>query len=480
MQTSSQPPPNASIKTLAGATTSAHLGEVAQPEGVRASRADAIALPSILVLFWIVYALSPVTTSTDSAWTFHVAASILQQRNINLDEYRSLINLQDDYRMRVVDGHIYSYYPVATPLLVTPAVWMINKVYPLVYRTDFYAYLQTHEPDTRTARLEKILASAIGALAAAAVYLLARRELGPGSSVMLAAIFAFATSMWSTATRALWQHGPSALFLAAALLLLFRARQRPRWFFWLGLVLALAYLIRPTNSLAVGFVGLYVLINFPKQVWLYVAGLAVVFIPYVAQNWFTYGNPFPPYSYQLFERFSTPSVFLEGLAGTLVSPARGLFIFSPVFLLSIYGMYLRLRGRLTLSNTDLYLAAILPAHWIMVALFQDWGGAWSVGPRYFVDVIPLLVYFLIPILRPEVLAVRGLRYALIATVLVSALIQFHASTSIYPWMWNGKPVALVEAPQRKWDWGDLQFLRGFCPSNPLEGRAPACWFTPHE
>ncbi len=447
---------------------------------LRVSRVDAIAVAAIIVVCWIVYAVSPLTTSTDSAWTFHVAASILQQHNINLDEYRNLIDLKVDYRMRVVDGHIYSYYPVATPLLVTPAVWLINQLYPLVYPTDFYTYLQTHAPDTRTARLEKLLASVFGALAGATIYLLARRELSVNRSLILAGIFAFATSMWSTATRALWQHGPSALFLAVGLLLLFRAKERPRWFLALGLVLACAYLIRPTNALAVASIGLYALLNHPRQVWLYVVGLAVIFIPYVVQNWLTYGNLFPPYSYQLFERFSTPSVFLEGLAGTLISPARGLFIFSPVFLFAVYGAYLRLKGRLSLSNPNLYLASIIVAHWIMIALFQDWGGAWSIGPRYFVDVIPLLAYFLIPILRPEVLAARSIRTVFVATVLISTLIQLHCSTSIYPWMWNGKPAALVEAPQRKWDWGDLQFLRGFCASNPLEGRAPACWFEPHD
>ena len=59
--------------------------------------------------------LSPVTTSTDSAWTFHVSGSILREANINLDEYRSLMDLDVDYRLRVIGGHIYSYYPVATP-----------------------------------------------------------------------------------------------------------------------------------------------------------------------------------------------------------------------------------------------------------------------------------------------------------------------------------------------------------------------------
>jgi hypothetical protein len=441
---------------------------------------EALLLAGIFILCWGSYAVSPVTTSTDSAWTFHVAASILQQGNLNLDEYRSLMNLKLDYRLRSVSGHIYSYYPVATPLLVTPAVWVINELYPILYPTDFYAYLQSHAPNTRTARLEKLLASGIGALAAAAVYLLARRELSVASSLLAAGIFAFATSMWSTATRALWQHGPSALMLTLALLLLFKARERPRWYFALGAALALAYLIRPTNALAIAFIALYVLINQPKHLWLFAAGLAIIFAPYVGQNWLTYGNAFPPYSYQLFERLSTPPVFFEGLAGTLISPGRGLFVFTPVFLLSMYGAYLRLKGYMSLANPDAYLAAILVAHWIVVALFQDWGGAWSIGPRYFVDVIPLLLYFLIPVLRADVLLRGSIRAALVATVLVSTLIQLHCSTSAYPWMWNGKPAALVEAPQRKWDWGDLQFLRGFCPTDPLEGRAPACWFQAHD
>lgn len=448
--------------------------------GSRLTGADALLLIVILIVCYVVYALSPVTTSTDSAWTFHLATSILRQHNIDLDEYRSIINLKLDYRMRVVDNHIYSYYPVATPLLVTPAVWLLNKLYPSIYPTDFYTYLQTHAPDTRTARLEKLLASGIGALAAAVMYLLARRELSVVRSLAIAGIFAFATSMWSTATRALWQHGPSALFLAAALYLLFAKRDEPRWFFWIGLILGYAYLIRPTNSLALGFIGLYLLCNFPRQIWLYALGVAAIFVPYLAQNWFTYGNLLPPYSYQLFQRLATPTVFLQGLAGTLISPARGLFIWSPLFLFSVYGAYLRLKGRLTLANPDIYLAAVIVSHWIIISLFEDWGGAWSIGPRYFVDVLPLLVYFLIPMLREGALASKGLRYAFITTVLLSTLIQFHASTSIYPWMWNGKPVALVEAPQRKWDWGDLQFLRGFCPGNPLEGRAPACWFQSHD
>ena len=442
----------------------------------RVYRTDGIALIAIVVLASAIYILSPVTTSTDSAWTFHVAASMLRQGNIDLDEYRGNMNLKIDYRLRLVGGHVYSYYPIATPLLVTPAVWVINKIYPLIYRTDFYTYLDQHAPDTRTARLEKVIASGIAALSAALIYLIARRELGTLKSLAITFVFAFSTSIWSTASRALWQHGPSVLFLSAALYLALLAKQKEHLTFWAGIILGCAYLIRPTNSLAVAFLGLYILINHRKAVWLYALGLGLILVPYLILNWLTYQNILPPYSYQLFERLAPPKVFGEALAGTLISPARGLLIFSSVFLFAIYGAYLRLKYDLTLASIDLYLVAILLAHWITTSLFEDWGGAWSIGPRYFVDITPFLVYFLIPIMQGKTLAGASWRYAFITSILVSTLIQFHCSTSIYPFMWNGKPRALVEAPERKWDWGDLQFLRGFCPNDPLEGRAPACWF----
>src|SRR5574341_835195 len=168
-------------------------------------------LAGIVTLAFAVYALSPVTTSTDSAWTFHLATSILREHNIDLDEYKGIIDLQLDYRMRVINGHIYSYYPIATPLLVAPAVWAINLLYPASHTTDFYTYLAQHAPDDRTARLEKLVASGIVALATGTMYLVARRQLARAGALAAALMFGFATSMWSTASRALWQHGPSVL-----------------------------------------------------------------------------------------------------------------------------------------------------------------------------------------------------------------------------------------------------------------------------
>lgn len=434
----------------------------------------------LLALFLFTFAaqaLSPVTTSTDSAWTFHVAASLLREHNYSLDEYRSIINLQLDYRVRVVDGHIYSYYPVATPLLVSPIVWVVNILYPISHPTDFYTYLAQHAPDERTARLEKLIASGIVALATCLMYLISRLRLGVAGSLLVALAFAFGTSMWSTASRALWQHGPSVLFLALALYLTLVARDRGWISLLVGATLGFAYLIRPTNSLSVAFFGLYFLVNQRHHLWLYALGVAAILAPYVASNWLTYHNPFPPYAYQLFERLATPAEFGEAMVGTLISPSRGLFIFTPIFLFAGYGIYLAAKnGYVNLQTIDPYLIAIVVLHWITTSMFEDWGGAWSIGPRYFVDVIPFLTYFLIPALAAWAGRPLVFKSAFALALMFGVLVQFHGSTSIDPWMWNGKPQALVEAPQRKWDWGDMQFLRGFCAQNPLEGRAPACWF----
>jgi hypothetical protein len=435
----------------------------------------------IFLIIYGVHTISPVTTSTDSAWSFHVAASILRERNVNLDEYRNLIDMKIDYRLRLVNGHIYYYYPIATPLLITPIVWLINKVYPIFYPTDFYTYLAQHAPNTHTAKMEILIAAGFVALSAIFIYLIGRRYLGVMKSLLLTFIFAFSTSMWSTASRALWQHGPSVLFLSCALYLLLLAREKPIYFPLIGLLLGYAYLIRPTNSIEVAFFGLYILVNYRKQCIPYILGVAAILIPYIISNWITYGNLFPPYSYQLFERLATLKGFGEALAGTLISPARGLFVFSSIFIFSVYGAVIRIKqNHISLANLDLYLIAILLAHWIITSLFEDWGGAWSIGPRYFVDVIPFLIYFLIPVFQGNSLFKPVLMYAFVATILLSTFIQFHSSTSIYPFMWNGKPQALVDAPERKWDWGDLQFLRGFCQNNPLEGKAPDCWFHPND
>lgn len=62
--------------------------------------------------------------------------------------------------------------------------------------------------------MEVIIASFLVALTAATLFLTARRFLLPRYSAAVAMVFAFATSAWSTGSRAV-QHTPSMLLIAS-------------------------------------------------------------------------------------------------------------------------------------------------------------------------------------------------------------------------------------------------------------------------
>ena len=80
--------------------------------------------------------------------------------------------------------------------------------------------------------VEVLLGSVIVALTTVILFFTARMYLGVGASVVLALLFAFGTSAWSTASRALWQHGPDMLMLTTGLYLLSLSARRPSVLPW--------------------------------------------------------------------------------------------------------------------------------------------------------------------------------------------------------------------------------------------------------
>lgn len=134
---------------------------------------------------------------------------------------------------------------------------------------------------------------------------------------------------------------------------------------------------------------------------------------------------------------------------------------------------------MVLNSIEPYLAIILITHWITISAFDNWYGGWSLGPRFFTDMTPYLVFFLIPVLEENRLwSLQGWKIVFGAALVLSTLVHFRYVTSTYPMMWNGKPIAIVDAPERVWDLSDLQLLRGTC-ADKLEGKAPKCWFEPN-
>src|SRR5262249_34711770 len=106
--------------------------------------------------------------------------------------------------------------------------------------------------------------------------------------------------------------------------------------------------------------------------------------------------------------WSTP--FLAGLAGILVSPGRGLFVYSPIFLLSVVGMGLAWkRGGDVLrrySSVGVVVTVLLYSKW-----FSWWGG-YTYGPRMLADLAPVLAMSLYPVM-PLLPTSRALKAAFV-------------------------------------------------------------------
>jgi hypothetical protein len=422
-----------------------------------------------LLVFVVVltgYVTSRNITSFDSVWSMHTTMSLLREGNTNLDEYRDLIDrLSIRHATETIDGHLYNVYPVGSSVVAAPLAALFDFAAQRAWGFSLNRYFQVMVPEP----FEMLIASIIMALAVVVMYRIARLFLPPLSSLALTFIFAFCTSAWSVASRALWQHGPSMLMLSSALYLLLLARRRPWLVQFASLPLALAYVIRPTNSLSVAVLTLYVLIEYRRYFLHYLLWALWVAVPFGLLNLSVYHSLLPNY-YSWFREFSTGTLF-EALAGNLISPSRGLLIYSPVLLFSIVGLVLKVKRR-TWEKLDTALLGIIGLHWIAISIWPVWWAGWSVGPRIFSDMLPYLMYFMIPVFevlprltrRAQVLTVS----VMALTIVISFFLHYRGANAAEVLRWNTQPLDVDQYPGRVWDWQDVQFLRGLKWGAPIE------------
>lgn len=414
----------------------------------------ALGLAIFIVVFAVYQRFEKNIVPGDSMWTAHIAASLAYEGNLDLNEFGSIVNAQGFYATHVVDGKIESLTALGTPILVAPAVWAMGELVEVRDGVDLYALMQeksVHEP--LIVDIQFVLASLATAVAAVGVFVFSRRYLETAGSLLIVIILAFGTSAFSIASRTLWQHSLSLLLVSWLVVLLDRV-EKPLVLTVIGFLAGWAYVVRPSNAVIVLVVGVYLLWKFRAKVGWYILGGLVVGLPFIAYSWMRFGEILP--FYYGASRVGGNAVFGEAFLGNLVSPARGLFVYSPVLLLSFAGMWLKRRAWTALDSAFL---AIIILHSLVIASFPHWWGGHTFGARFWTDVLPFWVWFLIPVLKP----VRsGVRVAIGVTVILTIAsigIHWRGVSSNGALQWNSVPVDVDKHPHRLWDWGDLAFLR---------------------
>lgn len=394
------------------------------------------------------FVLSPVAYHSDPIWTIHTAMSLLRGQWGDLSGFAAVDPAH--YSLIRRDGHAYMMFPIGTSVLIAPAVALMEWVSP-----DYAAYVERVNPPS----LHRNVAAVICAAAVALFFLAARQRFPRGVAVAAAMILAFATGVWSTASRTLWSHGPLILCHAAALLIILGAERRPALAWLAGLPLGFAVIVRPTAAIVVVAMAAVVMLRWPRRLPAFVACVGGVLVPWIGFNLAIHGAVLPPY-YQL-SRLDGAGVFAEALLGHLVSPARGLFVFSPILLLAIPGFALAIRERRDRA-VGVACGAILVAHWVAASRFGHWWGGHSFGPRLMADILPFAVFLcayalesLAALARPSRRVAGG---AVTALVLASVAINAQGALTGAAMRWNLTPVDIDRAPSRVWDWRDPQFL----------------------
>lgn len=425
-----------------------------KPDNFLGTKTASIAL--ILIIFISIFSVhrnGSYNQSGDSRWSIPTALSLINEGNANLDEFSEIVQANSNECVNEFGGHLYTIFPIGVSIIALPFVFIFNSE--LIQQISMFP----QQSRQIFASMEITISAFVIALAGVMVFLIARKHLNIRYSLLLVFVFAFCTSAWSTASRALWQHGPSMLMLLVSLYLTILAKNKQSVIQFVSIPLIFSYVIRPTNSVSIILLSIFVLMQYRRYSIKYLLwGLSVV-IPFLIYNYNVYQFLLPPY--YLPGRIGSNPQFFEALAGNLISPGRGLFVFSPVLLLAIVGIILKVKGK-QVEKLDLFLIGIIVLHWITISSFPLWTAGWSFGPRFFSDMIPYFIYFLIPVLA-KISKLRGLTKSaclsgLTLLVAVSFFIHFRGATDVQTFLWN----ADVDGNIAKiWSWRDLQFLRGF-------------------
>jgi hypothetical protein len=433
---------------------------------------------TVFLVTTVVFALSPVVTNYDSFATLPTAISIVNRHTLSLDAYRHVKVIAQSYTVGHAKGHLLTTYPWAVGLFAIPAVIVIDLAHALGGPSGD-AVVAGHSQIVPLVQVWT--ASLVTGSACAALALLAYRRLQGTAktrrhwATVCGLVFAFATSAWSSASRALWEHGPSILFLAIALLALdhlFPRKGCRTTSAWppvvAGLALAASVAMRPTNAIALVLVTMLMFWKTPaRSRAAYLIGVFVVFVPWTLITLHSYGTPFQPYLQE--SNVGLSSTFLESAAAQLFSPSRGLFIFSPIVLVAIAGGLIMWR-RNTATPLELLSAATIPCSLVAIALFPIWWAGTSFGPRFMTDTLPFIFVLSLPFVdwvarwHSERSRSRPWTYRVAvvgSVVLVASSVLVNAQGAVFrsSICWNLKAPAVKSVdddPSRVWSWGDPQ------------------------
>ncbi len=384
-----------------------------------------VAGAAFLIAFAVLIANGRAIGSGDTHAMERTAGALVERGTFILPEESA-----DDPFTRPVPGGRISIYPALPALLAAPLFALISLLFDL---------------NLNGLQVAGKVSAAFFASAATGVMAWSFARRAPrGRALGAALLFGLGTSAYSTA-QALWQHPAVLLFLAvaiSALERLERAREPAeptRAPIIAAIFLALAAASRPAVIPLCTVLFLFLLLRARSRILALLTAGAIPAGLVATYNAVAFGAPWrfgPP----LRGRFLAD--FPESLAGLLVSPGRGLFLFTPIALLALRNLVRA--SRASGLGRALLLAAM--THFVFMGTWNEWHGGESFGPRLLTDLLPALFFFL-----PEGLAAWPVLGAGLG--LLSVGVQLLGGWT-YDYRWERLHQRGQEFDAALWSWSD--------------------------
>jgi hypothetical protein len=393
----------------------------------------------LFAIYLVTY--TPRINSSDGLAMFATAESLVRRGALDIEQIRWMGLQQGTYGL---DGLLYSRKGVGVPIALLPLTWLgfIVPWFGMVGASLLFNPVVTG----LTAVLLLAYLQALG---------FSRR-----SGLIVALTFGLATLAWPYA-KSLFSDPFSGLLLLATAYVLLKFDQvvaeqpeenyTPRklcYPFLAGLFLGWNVATRYAEALFVPVFGVLLLYylsrNLPKLIlfpaylhlfflrfWpfllTFVSPILLIGLGLIIFNLSRYGNAFNT-GYLAEETFG--GIWWDGIIGQLFSPGRGLFLYSPILLLSLWGIipfFKRFRVETLAALAVIIIHLLLYGKWFM------WHGGYAWGPRFMVPTLPFWSLFLAPVVAqawPEpgkagkgMTSISLVRFGYIALLILSLIPQ---------------------------------------------------------
>lgn len=327
--------------------------------------------------------------ATDEVAVFATGISWVTDGSLEIDELQwiqNVVNIGDIGR----GGHLYSkYFPgnVFSSALIyklaqrqsdKPYTWEAKDLNPTIGPVKL-------APSNTGARLAMMLNAILGALAMTSLLLVLIHFFDWKTAIITVLLIGVCTNWWYESRGFFSEVGAGALLITSLCFMVYR---RP---YLSAFALGVSILFRPTN-----LIGIIIWFKsvFDKGLKTFWSGIFIVtsLLILLFYNWIRFNQIFNfGYGNENFES----NIFI-GIAGTLFSPGRSFFLYSPILCLAIPGFWMFKKREKSLSAI---IAMIILAYVATISSWHAWDGGWSWGGRLLTPIIPLLGLFIAPTLE---------------------------------------------------------------------------------